>query len=114
MNLHALLRARAATPIRVGIIGCGKFGSMFLAQARRPPGLHVLGVADREVAKARKALSQVGWPDASYAARSVDAAGRPPTTAGVLNSKKLAWTTAGSRPCRCRLLTSTPNVPISW
>jgi len=80
MNLHALLRARAATPIRVGIIGCGKFGSMFLAQARRTPGLHVLGVADREVAKARKALSQVGWPDASYAARSVDAAAASGTT----------------------------------
>ena len=80
ISLHALLRARAATPIRVGIIGCGKFGSMFLAQARRTPGLHVLGVADRDVAKARKALSQVGWPDASYAARSVDAAAASGTT----------------------------------
>ena len=37
MNLHKLLgeRAEAAAPVRVGLIGAGKFGSMYLAQARR-------------------------------------------------------------------------------
>ena len=35
MNLHALLRRRAEDhrPVRVLLIGAGKFGSMFLAQA---------------------------------------------------------------------------------
>ena len=48
MNLHSMLAARAeqGRPIRVGLIGAGKFGSMFLAQARRTPGLHLLAVAD--------------------------------------------------------------------
>ena len=39
MNLHRMLeeRARAGKPVRVGLIGAGKFGTMFLAQARRTP-----------------------------------------------------------------------------
>jgi predicted homoserine dehydrogenase-like protein len=34
MNLHRLARDRAAAgnPVRVGLIGAGKFGSMFLNQ----------------------------------------------------------------------------------
>ena len=46
MNLHHLLAERQAKrgrPVRVGLIGCGKFASMFLAQARRTPGLQVAG-----------------------------------------------------------------------
>lgn len=45
MNLGRMLKARAAEgrPVRAGLIGAGKFGSMFLAQARTTPGLHVLG-----------------------------------------------------------------------
>ena len=48
MNLYQLLLARAEMekPVRVALIGAGKFGSMFLAQAQRTPGMHVLGVAD--------------------------------------------------------------------
>ena len=39
MNLHRLLLERdaAGKPLRVGLIGAGKFGSMFLAQVRRTP-----------------------------------------------------------------------------
>ena len=52
MNLHRMLleREAAGRPVRVGLIGAGKFGAMFLAQARRTDGLHVLGVADVEKA----------------------------------------------------------------
>ena len=58
MNLHALLLARETQgrPLRVGLIGAGKFGSMFLAQALRTRGLHLLGVADLSPARARAAL----------------------------------------------------------
>ena len=57
MNLHKLLLERDATgkPLRVGLIGAGKFGSMFLAQARRTRGLHILGVADLDPARAQAA-----------------------------------------------------------
>jgi predicted homoserine dehydrogenase-like protein len=72
MNLHRLLLERdaAGTPLRVGLIGAGKFGSMFLAQAQRTRGLHVLGIADLDPARAREALARVGWPAERFAARS--------------------------------------------
>ncbi len=53
----------------MGLIGAGKFGTMFLAQARRTLGLQVLGVADRNVAQARANLRRCGWsPEHSDAA----------------------------------------------
>ncbi len=64
MNLHHMLKMRAdeGRPIRVGLIGAGKFGSMFLAQARFTPGLHVVGVADLDVDRAKKSMRRLGWP----------------------------------------------------
>lgn len=79
MNLHRLLRKRAeeGRPVRVAVIGAGKFGSMFLHQAPRTPGLHVLGIGDLSVPRARAALARIGWaeeasaaPDAATAART--------------------------------------------
>ncbi|GJD48243.1 hypothetical protein OPKNFCMD_0960 [Methylobacterium crusticola] len=73
MNLSSLLTQRAAAgrPVRVGLIGAGKFGSMVLAQAQRIEGLHVVGVADLDVAKARASLDRVGWPAERYAAATL-------------------------------------------
>ena len=70
MNLHRLLRERQAEndPVRVGIIGCGKFASMFLAQAIRTPGIHVAVIADLNPEAARENLARIGWPDERYAA----------------------------------------------
>ncbi len=63
MNLHTLLRGRAVDgePIRVGVIGAGKFGTMFLAQARTTPGMHVVAVADLAESRARRALGEAGF-----------------------------------------------------
>ncbi|MBY6154453.1 Gfo/Idh/MocA family oxidoreductase [Vannielia litorea] len=73
MNLASMLAARNATgrPVRVGLIGAGKFGSMILAQARHIEGLHVVGVADLDVKKARESFARVHWPREQYAASSV-------------------------------------------
>ena len=73
MNLHAKLARRAAdgNPIRVGMIGAGKFGSMFLAQARRTPGIHLVAVADLDVERARANLKKTGWDTARFGARTV-------------------------------------------
>jgi predicted homoserine dehydrogenase-like protein len=79
MNLHRLLQQRAAEgrPLRVGLIGAGKFGTMYLAQARRTPGIHLVAVADLAPVRARAALVRAGWPGAALAARSfADAARR--------------------------------------
>ena len=48
MSLYAQLQQRAATnnPIRIGLIGAGKFGSMYLAQLPRTPGVHLVGILD--------------------------------------------------------------------
>ena len=78
MNLFAKLsrRAEEGRPIRVGLIGAGKFGSMFLAQARRHRGLHVVGIADLSAATARSNLALVGWEAERYGARDLDEAAR--------------------------------------
>jgi predicted homoserine dehydrogenase-like protein len=82
VNLSTKLLERASRnrPVRVGIIGAGKFGSMVLSQAQKIDGLHVVGVVDLDVAKARQALERVGWPRERYAARSVGEAVRDGTT----------------------------------
>jgi predicted homoserine dehydrogenase-like protein len=73
MNLHRLLVAREAAgrPLRVGLIGAGKFGTMYLAQARRTPGIHLMGIADLAPARAREALARTGWPDEAFSAMSL-------------------------------------------
>ena len=73
MNLHAMLleREAAGRPVTVGLIGAGKFGTMFLSQARLTRGLHVVAVADLDVARARAQLRAAGWPDAAFAAPSL-------------------------------------------
>ena len=48
MSLHAKLQQRAAAgrPVRIGLVGAGKFGAMYLAQVPRTPGVHLVGIAD--------------------------------------------------------------------
>ncbi len=73
MNLHALLARRAAAgkPVRVGLIGAGKFGSMFLAQALTTPGMHVAAIADLKRDRAAASLTRVGWKAEQFAAGSL-------------------------------------------
>ena len=69
MTMQELLRARAASarPVRVALIGAGKFGSMFLSQVPSTPGLEVSVIADLEPDRARAACRTVGWSDARLA-----------------------------------------------
>lgn len=62
--------AEAGKPVRVGLIGAGKFGSMFLSQVPRTPGVHLMGIADLSPERARQSLRRVGWSDAQFAAKS--------------------------------------------
>ena len=70
MNLHRLLarRLEAGRPVRVGLIGAGKFGSMFLSQVPSTPGIEVAAIADLAPDLARRACRGVGWDDARIAA----------------------------------------------
>jgi predicted homoserine dehydrogenase-like protein len=71
MNLFRKLqeRAESGNPVRVGLIGAGKFGSMFLSQAPRTPGIHLLGVTDLSAARAHQSLERVGWNAEMHKAR---------------------------------------------
>src|SRR4029079_3882033 len=71
MNLHHLLNARRAAgkPVRVALIGAGKFGSMFLAQVPHTPGLEVPIIIDIDRARAREASRAVGGASERIAAR---------------------------------------------
>jgi predicted homoserine dehydrogenase-like protein len=56
------------------LIGAGKFGSMYLAQAKHTPGIHVVAVADLAPDRARSALARTGWAAGRVNARSFAAA----------------------------------------
>src|SRR6201994_2244188 len=78
MNLYRLLQKRAASgrPVRVGLIGAGKFGSMFLSEVPTTPGLQVTAIADLSPERARQACRNVGWSEERIAGtRFVDDAG---------------------------------------
>jgi predicted homoserine dehydrogenase-like protein len=70
MNLHRMLleRANAHKPLRIALIGAGKFGAMYLAQAKHTPGMHIVAVADLAPARAHATLTRVGWPEERHAA----------------------------------------------
>lgn len=56
-----LARADANNPVRTGLIGAGKFGSMFLSQVPTTPGLIVSCIADLDPARAQQTCRDVGW-----------------------------------------------------
>src|SRR3954463_1250966 len=65
-----LEREAAGRPVTVGLIGAGKFGTMFLSQVRRTRGMHLVGIADLSAERARKALASCGWDEQQYQATS--------------------------------------------
>src|SRR5256884_480498 len=62
MNLYAKLLERKDNPLRLGLIGAGKFAAMYLAQVPKTPGIHLAGIADLSPANAKANLERVGWP----------------------------------------------------
>jgi predicted homoserine dehydrogenase-like protein len=74
VNLYAKLLERQDRPLRIGVIGAGKFGAMYIAQVPRTPGVHLVGIADLSPDYARQNLERVGWKPESWSAKSLDAA----------------------------------------
>jgi len=73
MNLYSKLKEREEQrkPLRVGLIGAGKFAAMYLAQVPRTPGIRLALIADLAPANARTNLERVGWSPAAIAAAPV-------------------------------------------
>ena len=98
MNLFRLLQARAdeGRPVRVGVIGAGKFSSMFLSQARLTPGMHLVGIADLDPDKARQACLRTGWsPEALAFQIQLPHLIRPSASTGLLLMIHLADQSCG-------------------
>ncbi|HYY60856.1 MAG TPA: Gfo/Idh/MocA family oxidoreductase, partial [Burkholderiales bacterium] len=80
MNLYAKLQERKEHPLRLGLIGAGKFAAMYLAQVPKTPGIHLVGIADLSPANAKANLERVGWKPAVFSAPTLDAALKYHTT----------------------------------
>jgi predicted homoserine dehydrogenase-like protein len=66
-----LERQAAFRPVTVGLIGAGKFGTMFVSQVRLTDGMHLVAVADLDVSRARRQLRTAGWNDEAISASSL-------------------------------------------
>ena len=63
MNLFTALEQRQneGKPVRVGIIGAGKFAAMFMAQSIRTPGISLKAVCDLDLDRAKNQLINAGY-----------------------------------------------------
>ena len=64
MNLYSKLVERSDRPLRIGLIGAGKFAAMYLAQVPKTPGIRLVAIADLAPDNARTNLERVGWSEA--------------------------------------------------
>ena len=74
MSLYSRLQRRAQekNPIKIGLIGAGKFGTMYLSQIPKTPGVHLVGVADLSPGQAKANLELVGWSKERIDAASLE------------------------------------------
>ncbi len=74
MNLFARLQAhhKSGQRIKIAMIGAGKFATMFLAQLRKLPAIHLVGLVDLYPENAKSNLQLVGWRDEAFSAASLD------------------------------------------
>jgi predicted homoserine dehydrogenase-like protein len=72
VNLYAKLKERQDKPLRIGLIGAGKFAAMYIAQVPKTPGVHLVGIADIAPDYAKQNLARVGWKPEQYCAQSFE------------------------------------------
>lgn len=63
LSEHLQAAAARGRPVRVVVVGCGKFATMFLAQARQVAGIEIAAVVDLDPERARRNLRAAGWSD---------------------------------------------------
>ncbi|KAI0484067.1 SAF domain-containing protein [Xylariaceae sp. FL0804] len=90
----------AGKPIQVGIIGAGKFGSMFISQSHRTTGMRLAGIADLSKDRALAALKKTGFPEDKY-----DAAATMSVSDGVKAGKTAITTDSAA-------LIATPEIDV--
>ena len=90
MRERLLALEEAGTPIRVAIIGCGRFGSMMVAQIMRAPGMHLAVACDIDRERANAALKLAGYEHKAF--------GRSPSLAEVEDAIRAGNTVATDQP----------------
>ncbi|KIY00063.1 uncharacterized protein Z520_03748 [Fonsecaea multimorphosa CBS 102226] len=80
-------REAAGIPIQVGVIGAGKFGSMFIAQVYRSPGMKLAGVCDLNTARIYDAFKRTNYPESR-----TDMTGTMSLTEGIKSGKTIVTT----------------------
>lgn len=90
----------AGTPIQVGLIGAGKFGSMFISQSYRTVGMRLAGVADLSAERAYAALKRTSFPLGKY-----DATGTLSLEEGIKTGKTVITTNSAQ-------LIATPGIDV--
>ena len=98
MNLATMLAERedAKKPIRLALIGAGKFGTMILAQLRLMRGVQLCALADLSPDRARAAAQRSGWDVSRFTV--AENAGRANDLA---TSGKIALLTSGEIAAEC-------------
>jgi len=78
MNFYSKLQEleEQGKPLRVGIIGTGKFGCMYLSQVRKVPGTHLIGIAELNIQRAFNNLKLTLWPDEQVNAKTLEEAAK--------------------------------------
>ena len=61
-------RAAEKGPLRIALIGAGKFGTMILSQLRRLPGIQLAVLADLDARRAYEACARTGWERSRFVA----------------------------------------------
>src|SRR5271154_6147417 len=100
MNLARMRveREERDDPVRVALIGAGKFGTMILAELRLMRGVQLVALADLDVERARAAAARAGWGAQRFAlARSAAGANE------VARSGKTALLPSGELAAECAL-----------
>ena len=71
MNLSSMLHERAERghPVRIAVIVCGRFATMYLTQALNTRGIQIVGIADLDPGRAMRQLATAGWEAERYQAR---------------------------------------------
>src|ERR1700733_11265129 len=116
MNLFSLLKARhaAGKPVRVALIGAGKFGSMFLSQVPHTPGLEVPVIVDLDPERAREACRTVGWDENRIAATAFTADGARAIAGNIEGGVEGTGNPAvGIRPARTAIATGKHIVMVN-
>jgi predicted homoserine dehydrogenase-like protein len=96
MNLASGLARRRDNPVRIALIGAGKFGTMILSQLRHEQGVKLCVIADLDTGRAREAVARTGW-----AAERFETAATADAANDLARADKIALVESGETAAAC-------------